>query len=60
MSRRSDSRRREHVIQLVLATCDRVVVMNAGQVIAQGKPEEVTSDPAVIASYLGRGYYAES
>lgn len=49
----------EHVIQLVLASCDRVVVMNAGQVIAQGLPEAVTNDPAVIASYLGRGYYAE-
>jgi branched-chain amino acid transport system ATP-binding protein len=48
----------EHVIQLVLASCDRVVVMNAARVIAQGKPETVTSDPAVIASYLGRGYYA--
>jgi branched-chain amino acid transport system ATP-binding protein len=48
----------EHVIQLVLNSCDRVVVMNAGQVIAQGHPEAVTADPAVIASYLGRGYYA--
>lgn len=48
----------EHVIQLVLASCDRVIVMNAGQVIAQGLPEAVTADAAVIASYLGRGYYA--
>jgi branched-chain amino acid transport system ATP-binding protein len=50
----------EHVIQLVLSSCERVVVMNAGQVIAQGQPQTVTSDPAVIASYLGRGYYAAS
>jgi len=47
----------EHVIQLVLDVCQRAVVMNAGQVIADGRPEEVTNDPVVVESYLGRGYY---
>lgn len=50
----------EHVIQLVLESCDSVVVMNAGAVIAHDKPDTVTSDPAVIESYLGRRYYAAS
>jgi len=50
----------EHVMQLVFAACSRVVVMNAGEVIADGDPKEVTADPRVVESYLGRGYYAES
>lgn len=50
----------EHVMQLVFAACSRVVVMNAGEVIADGDPKAVTADPRVVESYLGRGYYAES
>jgi len=50
----------EHVMQLVLKACDRVVVMSTGEVIADGAPDSVTADRNVVESYLGRGYYAES
>ena len=43
----------EHDIELVRAICDEVVVLDFGRVIAQGPPERVLSDPAVIAAYLG-------
>lgn len=50
----------EHVMQLVLTACDRVVVMSVGEVIANGSPYAVTADRKVVESYLGRGYYVES
>ncbi|GAA3004597.1 branched-chain amino acid ABC transporter ATP-binding protein/permease [Actinokineospora diospyrosa] len=43
----------EHDIELVRATCDQVVVLDFGRVIAAGPPERVLSDPTVIAAYLG-------
>ncbi len=38
---------------LVLGICDRVVVLEFGQVIANDAPDAVRGDPAVIAAYLG-------
>ena len=43
----------EHVMRAVMALARRVIVMHHGEIIAQGTPEEVTSNPAVIESYLG-------
>jgi branched-chain amino acid transport system ATP-binding protein len=43
----------EHVMQAIRALCDRVVVMNAGERIAEGAPEAVLADPQVVLAYLG-------
>jgi ABC-type branched-subunit amino acid transport system ATPase component len=38
---------------LVLGTCDRVVVLDYGRVLAEGGPEEIRQDDRVLAAYLG-------
>jgi ABC-type branched-subunit amino acid transport system ATPase component/ABC-type branched-subunit amino acid transport system permease subunit len=43
----------EHDMRLVNAVADRVTVLDAGQVIATGRPKDVQSDPAVQRAYLG-------
>lgn len=43
----------EHVMDVLMAVSDRVVVINSGKLLMQGTPKEVVSDEKVIAAYLG-------
>ncbi len=43
----------EHVIKLITAICDRIIVLNFGEKLAEGPPKEVLQLPEVITAYLG-------
>ncbi|SMC25285.1 amino acid/amide ABC transporter ATP-binding protein 1, HAAT family [Desulfacinum hydrothermale DSM 13146] len=46
----------EHVMTLVMNLCHRIMVLDSGEKIAEGPPEEVAALPAVIKAYLGERY----
>jgi ABC-type branched-subunit amino acid transport system ATPase component len=45
----------DHDLRLIMQLCDTIYVLNEGKMISRGTPEEVRSDPAVIAAYIGEG-----
>ena len=47
----------EHEMKAIMTVCDRITVLNFGQKLAEGKPEEIQDNEAVIEAYLGKSTF---
>jgi len=46
----------EHIVKAILGLSDRIIVLNMGEKIAEGSPQEIVHDPNVIKVYLGKAH----